>query len=198
MALCSLEIEDARARYGVLKVRTRCGPGRGRRRVARSGRRPEGTLTRHAATQRAAASDGRLPLQNGTEGTGPQGVDTVGGNSNLRRPWRPGVRVASGQLGAPWRTPAPKHRLQEKLLRKEVIQPHLPVRLPCYDFTPIADPTFDGSLLAVGPPASGVTNFRGVTGGVYKARERIHPGVADPGLLATPTSWSRVADSNPN
>jgi hypothetical protein len=33
---------------------------------------------------------------------------------------------------------------------------------------------------------------------VYKARERIHPGVADPGLLATPTSWSRVADSNPN
>ena len=83
-------------------------------------------------------------------------------------------------------------------LRKEVIQPHLPVRLPCYDFTPIADPTFDGSLQMVGPPASGVTNFRGVTGGVYKARERIHPGVADPGLLATPTSWSRVADSNPN
>ena len=33
------------------------------------------------------------------------------------------------------------------LLRKEVIQPHLPVRLPCYDFTPITDPTFDGSLL---------------------------------------------------
>jgi hypothetical protein len=85
-----------------------------------------------------------------------------------------------------------------ELLRKEVIQPHLPVRLPCYDFTPIAGPTFDGSLLAVGPPASGVTNFRGVTGGVYKARERIHPGVADPGLLATPTSRSRVADSDPN
>ena len=33
-----------------------------------------------------------------------------------------------------------------ELLRKEVIQPHLPVRLPCYDFTPIANPTFDGSL----------------------------------------------------
>ena len=31
------------------------------------------------------------------------------------------------------------------LLRKEVIQPHLPVRLPCYDFVPIADPTFDSS-----------------------------------------------------
>ena len=37
-----------------------------------------------------------------------------------------------------------------KLLRKEVIQPHLPVRLPCYDFVPIADPTFDGSLTSLG------------------------------------------------
>ena len=63
------------------------------------------------------------------------------------------------------------------LLRKEVIQPHLPVRLPCYDLTPITDPTFDGSFLTVRPPASGVADFRGVTGGVYKARERIHPGV---------------------
>ena len=45
---------------------------------------------------------------------------------------------------------------------------------------------------------SGATHFHDVTGGVYKARERIHPGVADPGLLATPPSWSRVADSNPN
>ena len=66
---------------------------------------------------------------------------------------------------------------EKTLLRKEVIQPHLPVRLPCYDFTPITDPTFDGSFLSVGPPASGVADFRGVTGGVYKARERIHPGV---------------------
>ena len=60
------------------------------------------------------------------------------------------------------------------LHRKEVIQPHLPIRLPCYDFTPIIGPTFDGWLLAVTPPASGVADFRGVTGGVYKARERIH------------------------
>src|SRR6266480_1744706 len=85
-----------------------------------------------------------------------------------------------------------------KLLRKEVIQPHLPVRLPCYDFTPIADPTFDGSLQMVGPPASGVTDFRGVTGGVYKARERIHRSIADLRLLATPTSRGRVADPDPN
>ena len=60
------------------------------------------------------------------------------------------------------------------ILRKEVIQPHLPIRLPCYDFTPVIAPTLDGCSLAVSPPASGVNDFRGVTGGVYKARERIH------------------------
>ena len=64
------------------------------------------------------------------------------------------------------------------LLRKEVIQPHLPVRLPCYDFTPIAGPTLDACPpQGVGPAASGVADFRGVTGGVYKAREHIHRGV---------------------
>ena len=84
------------------------------------------------------------------------------------------------------------------LLRKEVIQPHLPVRLPCYDLVLITNPTFDGSLLAVGPLASGVTDFHDLTGGVYKARERIHRSVADLRLLATPTSWGRVADPNPN
>ena len=74
------------------------------------------------------------------------------------------------------------------LLRKEVIQPHLPVRLPCYDLVLITDPTFDSSLQKVGPPASGVTDFHDLTGGVYKARERIHRSVADLRLLATPTS----------
>ena len=65
--------------------------------------------------------------------------------------------------------------------RKEVIQPHLPVRLPCYDFVPVAGPTFDGYFLAVSPPASGVTDSHDVTGGVYKAREHIHRGVLTPG-----------------
>ena len=60
------------------------------------------------------------------------------------------------------------------LLRKEVIHPHVPVGIPCYDFTPIISPTLDSSFLAVRPPASGVTDSHGVTGGVYKARERIH------------------------
>ena len=59
-------------------------------------------------------------------------------------------------------------------LRKEVIQPHLPVRLPCYDFTPLAKHTFDSVPLAVRLPASGTLHSDGVTGGVYKARERIH------------------------
>ena len=59
-------------------------------------------------------------------------------------------------------------------LRKEVIQPHLPIRLPCYDFTPVTGPAFGSSLLAVGSLTSGVTDSHGVTGGVYKTRERIH------------------------
>ena len=63
------------------------------------------------------------------------------------------------------------------LLRKEVIHPHVPVGIPCYDLTPIIGPTLDGSLLAVRPPASGITNSHGLTGGVYKTRERIHRGM---------------------
>ena len=60
------------------------------------------------------------------------------------------------------------------LPRKEVIQPHLPIRLPCYDFTPVIDLTLNGCSLAVSSPALGALNSHGVTGGVYKARERIH------------------------
>ena len=63
------------------------------------------------------------------------------------------------------------------LLRKEVIQPHLPIRLPCYDFTPVIGLALDGWLLAVASPALGTPNSHGVTGGVYKARERIHRGM---------------------
>ena len=79
--------------------------------------------------------------------------------------------------------------------RKEVFQPHLPVRLPCYDLAPVTGFTLGRSFA--------VTHFRhpgfhGLTGGVYKARERIHRAVADARLLANPASWSRVADSNPN
>ena len=81
-------------------------------------------------------------------------------------------RIATGTLASTaveWPLLAP--------LRKEVIQPHLPIRLPCYDFTPVTGPAFGSSLLAVGPLTSGISDSHGVTGGVYKTRERIHRGV---------------------
>ena len=84
------------------------------------------------------------------------------------------------------------------LSRKEVIQPHLPVRLPCYDFVPVISPTLGSSSLAVRSPTSGVTNSHDVTGGVYKARERIQRSIADLRLLATPASCRRVAACNLN
>src|SRR5690606_32939085 len=87
----------------------------------------------------------------------------------------------------------------QRLLRKEVIQPHLPVRLPCYDFVPIASPTFTHSLpQGVGPQIADMADFQDVTGDVYRTRELILRGIADPRLLATSPSWRRVADSNPN
>lgn len=58
--------------------------------------------------------------------------------------------------------------------RKEVIQPHLPIRLPCYDFTPVIKPSVVSALLAVRLPTSARFYSHGVTGGVYKTRERIH------------------------
>ena len=79
--------------------------------------------------------------------------------------------------------------------RKEVFQPHLPVRLPCYDLAPVTCLALGRSLRS---RPSGSPGFHGLTGGVYKARERIHRAVADARLLANPASWSRVADSNPN
>ena len=69
--------------------------------------------------------------------------------------------------------------------RKEVFQPHLPVRLPCYDLAPVTSFTLGGSLRL---PTSGTPSFHGLTGGVYKARERIHRAMADARLLAIPTS----------
>ena len=69
---------------------------------------------------------------------------------------------------------AKRPSLHQNFLRKEVIQPQVPLRLPCYDFTPVAEPTVVSCPLAVGALPSGKPNSHGVTGGVYKARERIH------------------------
>ena len=88
----------------------------------------------------------------------------------MRKPDRP-------EDPAPSSPPGTGGSRGDGLPRKEVIQPHLPVRLPCYDFVPIAGPALDGCLPKVSPPASGVSHFHDVTGGVYKARERIHRGV---------------------
>ena len=85
-------------------------------------------------------------------------------------------RIATGNILLSIDNSTVKNSLLD-FLRKEVIQPHLPIRLPCYDFTPIICPTLGGWLQKVTSPTSGVTNSRGVTGGVYKARERIHRGV---------------------
>ena len=74
------------------------------------------------------------------------------------------------------------------LLRKEVIQPQVPLRLPCYDFIPVTAHSVERCPLAVGARASATNDFHDVTGGVYKARERIHAVVADTALLAIPTS----------
>jgi len=79
-----------------------------------------------------------------------------------------------------------------------VIQPQLPLQLPCYDFVPVTGPALDSCGLAVRRLASGVTSSHDVTGGVYKARERIDRTMADARLLATPTSWGRVAAPNLN
>ncbi len=81
---------------------------------------------------------------------------------------------------------------------EDCVNPFVLVRLPCYDFTPIIDHTLGTCLPRVSPATLGATNFRDVTGGVYKARERIHRGVADPRLLAIPASRRRIAACDPN
>ena len=81
---------------------------------------------------------------------------------------------------------------------KEVIQPQVPLRLPCYDFTPVIDHKVVSVLPKVRLPTSFAANSHGVTGGVYKARERIHRIMADIRLLAIPASRGRVADPDPN
>ena len=89
----------------------------------------------------------------------------------------------TGSLCA-WQLKYPLSHQLVFLLRKEVIQPQIPLRLPCYDFILITDST-------VGPyeyKTLGGPSFADVTGSVCKTRERIHRGISDPRLLAIPTS----------
>ena len=110
-----------------------------------------------------------------------------------------GPDVEAGDEREDFRTP----RSLTRRSVKEVIQPQVPLRLPCYDFAPVTRLAFGGlawvdAIAPVPARTSGARSFHGVTGGVYKARERIHRGVADPRLLAIPASRRRVAASDPN
>ena len=111
----------------------------------------------------------------------------------------PGSRQRASSLKIPRGNPVdnelPVASHMSSCSRKEVFQPHLPVRLPCYDLAPVTGITLARSSRS---RSSGTPGFHGLTGGVYKARERIHRAMADARLLANPTSWSRVADSSPN
>ena len=98
----------------------------------------------------------------------------------------PGSHKTAGNCPAALRRSSTAYRADS---RKEVFQPHLPVRLPCYDLAPITGFTLGRPLRE---RTSGTPGFHGLTGGVYKARERIHRAMADARLLAN------VADSSPN
>ena len=111
--------------------------------------------------------------QVGLRGLEPRTSSLSGMRSN-HLSYKPNIRVYDGLCQILVR---PLSDRSEILLKKEVIQPHLPVRLPCYDFAPVTSLTLTSSLPKVGPPDSGTADFHGVTGGVYKTRERIHRGV---------------------
>ncbi len=94
---------------------------------------------------------------------------------------------------APTSSLAPRHSL-----RKEVIQPHLPIRLPCYDFTPVIRPAFGGSLLYGWVTDFGHFRLPWCDGRCVQDPGTYSPRHADSRLLAIPASCSRVADYNPN
>src|SRR3569623_610053 len=83
-------------------------------------------------------------------------------------------------------------------LRKEVIQPQVPLRLPCYDLVPITEFILGACFLAVSSATSDANRFRGLTGGVDKAQEHIHRSIADRRVLEIPASCWRVAACNLN
>ena len=127
----------------------------------------------------------------GYGGRGPRGPDAAiregGGTPGDTRPGRRGQVCCWSSL------------VKVVLPRKEVIQPHLPVRLPCYDFTPLTDHTFDTSLPSRGWAGGFGCNRLGWCDGRCVQGPGTHsPRRADPRLLATPTSRRRVAASDPN
>ena len=113
-----------------------------------------------------------------------QGTPPPGKSGGAPSPLKRAIRAVAGRCCG----------LSRRFPRKEVIQPHLPVRLPCYDFVPVAAPALGRCVREpVRRRTSGIDNSHDVTGGVYKARVRIHRAMADTRLLATPPSRGRVA-----
>ena len=93
----------------------------------------------------------------------------------------------------------PYHRAEAAFLRKEVIQPQVPLRLPCYDFTPITPHTLGAYLPRRGWSSDfWYTRLSWCDGRCVQGPGTYSPERADLRLLAIPASWSRVADSNPN
>ena len=105
---------------------------------------------------------------------------------------RPGIR--SGSDSTVLRLHSCFSSTLASLPRKEVIQPHLPIRLPCYDFTPVIGLTFDGCPLSV----SSCSQLPWCDGRCVQGPGTYSPRHADPRLLATPTSCGRVAAHSPN
>ena len=176
--------------------------------LARGRGRPEGRRPRPAARGAAgvmASACRRAPPAGGGGGSGRRLVSRAGDPASSCEPLPSGgagVRaaapgcggradVAPGRQGRPGPVPS-----RGRFLRKEVIQPQVPLRLPCYDLVPITGFIFGACLAA--PTTSDAPHFGGLTGGVYKAQEHIHRGSADPRLLAIPASCGRVAARNPN
>jgi hypothetical protein len=109
--------------------------------------------------------------------------------------WLPSL-IAKPTPKLSFRSRTSQAKVSKDVLRKEVIQPQVPLRLPCYDLVPITGFIFGACLAA--PTTSDAPRFGGLTGGVYKAQEHIHRRSADRRLLAIPASCGRVAAHNPN
>ena len=124
------------------------------------------------------------------------GLQLLKKNARSKRELQPGVGMekVGGKLCGTFE----RSFLDQIILRKEVIQPQVPLRLPCYDLVPITEFILGACLPKVGSATLDAPRFRGLTGGVYKAQEHIHRSIADLRLLAIPASCRRVAAYNPN
>ena len=144
---------------------------------ARIARNTQLLLQQESGTTPHRRSMGRQPLRRAPDlRPRAEGAGAHRGGRRARRHGQGDRTPASRRCASRKRPPARRPASTLLFSRKEVIQPHLPIRLPCYDFTPVTNPAVVIALLAVRLTTSGRTRSHGVTGGVYKTRERIHRG----------------------